>query len=445
MPISFDVDLVPVPSGPVPSSVVVESQPAPLLPLDLFRQILGYQPFHFWGLANENVPVDSQCNTIVAEYSYQNSNIAGRDSIRQALINAQERMRGFLEFPIAPQFIESTVDYPEYLDQRITRLTPIDSEGGWVSVFLPDGQVQAIGVESLTLLGTVAVSYSDQYSSGINDTFQVTIATTETDVSKIAVYFAAADRLNSEGAGARWRIEPVNISITGGTATITGRAWLLVKPILYQGYTRQQPLNPATSSNFVSTLEIYTRTTDPTGTTLTTAQGAFIWDSQPNFGWWGFCCANSNDPASTAQAIARVGLKDPTTGLVIPGEAVYNSTTAQWQATIPPWSGICRPPDKVMVRYLAGQTLDSNLQMNSRLARAVAYLAMAEMPDRICACDDANRTLAYYQQELNRTGNIQQETFAVTRRMLDCPLGNRRGHLYAWNEILTLRLTRGAS
>jgi len=93
---------------------------------------------------------------------------------------------------------------------------------------------------------------------------------------------------------------------------------------------------------------------------------------------------------------------------------------------------------------LAGYPLSSNGAIDTRLAHAVAYLAMAELPERICACDNANRTLYRYQQEINKTGT-DQDTFAVTRAMLNNPLGNKMGHWYAWNEIQDLASPRGVS
>lgn len=438
------IDGSPITPGPVPSSVLVAPQVAPLQPLDTFREILGYHPYHFWGLANSDVPIDSACNTIVAEHSYQSTNVAGRDDIRQALIAAEAKLRGYLQYPVAPQYVESTIEYPTYLDNRLVRLSPIGSDGGWLSVFTEDGYLRAIGIESLSLLSTATVTYSDQYNTGVNDTFTVTVSTAETDPTKLAVYFAAADRLDSEAVGARWRTQPVKISIQGGVATITGRAWLLVAPVNYEGFRRTVPIDPSDITKFVSTLEIYIRTTDPNGMTTADAQGYFTWDSLPGYAWWGFCCQNSSDPASVASAVARVGIKRSYEGIVIPGEAIYNTSTDQWQATLPPWSGFCRPPQSVTVRYLAGYPLGQDGQMDKRFARAVAYLAMAEMPERICACDVANATLWRYQEEMNRTG-VGSDVFATTREQLNNPLGNRRGHWYAWNEIKNLRLIRGSS
>jgi len=415
-----------------------------LLPLDTFRRILKYNPYHFWGLAGPAVPVDSQCNTVVAEYAYQSNNAGGRDDIRQAIEYAEQKLRAFLGYPVAPMYLEATVPYPSYLDQRFVKMWPSDPTGGWISVMLPDQYVQAIGVESLTPLSEVNVSYSDQFGSGVYDTFTITVPTTETDPKKIAVYFAESDRFDDTKTSERWRIQPVHVSISSGIATITGRAWLLVKPILYQKFTRVSPLDPANPSNFVTKLAVYLRTTNPDGKTEEDAQGVFIWDTVPLASWWGFCCSTYTDPAATAKSIARVGIRgNGIGGIVLPGEAIYNTNTNQWSMTNPPWPGICRPPQKVKIRYLAGYPLSEEGQMDSRLANAVAYLAMANMSERICACDNANRTLWRYQLPLNQTGN-QQETFAVSREMLNNPLGNRYGDWLAWNEIKNLRLPRGA-
>lgn len=412
-----------------------------LLPLDTFRSILKYPPFQFWGMDNADVKLGTPCNQVVTEYAFQANNTGGRSDIRDALGVAEEKLRGFLQYPVAPVYTTETQSYAKYLDQRLQRQSPVDPSGGWVSVELPDGYVQALGIESRTLIDTPNVIYSDEFATGVDDTFTVTLATTETDPTKIAVYFQASDRIDSQPVSEEWRIQPVQVSIAAGTVTIIGRSWLMVQPILYQSVKHQSILDPADGSIFVDKVEVYVRTTDPDGQTVDNAQGTFIWNSNPNVGWWGLCC-NSTDPAAQAYSVARVGIRNSLTGVVIPGQAVYNSTTQNWHMTLPPWFGLCRPPDKVTVRYLAGYPLSNN-QMNSRLANAVAYLAMADLPERICACDVANRTLYRFQQPLNQTG-ADQETFATTREMLNNPFGNRYGHWMAWNEVKTLRLVRGA-
>lgn len=437
---------VPSPT-PTPVSVTVVSQPAPVLPLDEFRRIVGYHPFHFWGLANSGMPVTSACNTILAEHSYQSANMAGRDEIRDALLTAEQRLTSELEYCVAPRYIEYTIPYPLYYDMSRTRILPFNAQGLWVGVLFPEGYVQAIGVEALTLLDTVAVTYSAQAGAGVNDTFTISVNTTETDPNKIAVYFASADRLDNELAGERWRIQPLNISISGGVATIKGRAWLLVKPILYEGYTQAETLDPSDSSNFVTTLEVYIRTTNPDGTTVSTSQGRFNWETLP-YPAWASCCNVSNpsatDPASTAYAIARVGIRDMVNGILIPGQALFNESTDSWYSNYPVWGDICRPPQSVTIRAYAGYPLEANGRMNERFQRMVAYMALAELAERMCSDGIPNKTIFRYQEEMTKSGT-PGEQFAITRAIINNPFGNRRGHWYAWNECQDLKLHRGAS
>lgn len=434
---------------PTPSTVIPGIGSMPLLPLDTFRQILGYNPWHFWGFATDGnglAPIHSDCNDLVTEFAYQNQDQAGRDEIREAILNAEARLLGYLEYEVAPRYKEITLPYPTYFNKQFWNLTPQDASGKWTSVMLPEGYVQALGVESLSLLDTVAVTYSAQIPSGLNDTFTISVSTDETDPSKIAVYFAAADRLDNESVSERWRIQPDQVSIESGTATIRGRAWLLGKPINYLSYSNPfTPLDPTDSANFVSTLEIYVRTTDPDGQTVDTSQGEFIWNTLPYPPWATCLSANSvTDAAAQAYALARVGIRDAKNGIVLPGQAVYNSTTETWSEPYPGLWTNYRPPDRVTVRYLAGYPLQTNGQMDPRLQRCVARLAMAVLPERISACDVANRELTRWQQDIARIGTTTEQ-YAISRKNITNPFGTRRGEIYAWNELIDLRLVRGAS
>lgn len=366
--------------------------------------------------------------------------------MRDALANAEQRLTDYLGFSPAPRAKEFLVNYARYYDERMWRIRPVDGNDGWVSVSLPEGYIQAVGVENLTLLDEVAVTYSDPHHTGINDTFTVTLPTDETDPANLRVYFIATDRLDDDLA--RWRVEPIQVSIASGIATITGNSWLLVVPEKYQGYRRTaQPLDATNVDNYVTQLAVYQVSIDANANTLDTAQGLFEWDSLPYPQWAWFCGVDnirSTDPHTQAQALIRVGVRDERRGWVIPGRASYNNGT--WEAISPYSCSTCRPPDRVIVRAIAGYPLNSNRELSERLQRAVTYLALADMPEKICACEDINKVLYRYQAELNRTSrDLGTETWAVTRSMLNCPLGNRRGHWYAWNEVLRLNLARGAS
>lgn len=435
-----------------------------LLSLEDFRRILGWNPYHFWGLANEDVPLTQACPTLLKTYAWQNDDAAGRTDIERAIESAESLLRDYLGYDVAPAFRTVTGLWPRYYDTSRGRLGGADSTGRWIAPRLDNtGYIQAIGVESLTLVGTVSKSnppvggdslvFSDSDGDGLMDTFTATIATTETDENKLAIYFVAADRLDSEPAGEAWRIRPVRVSITGGTVTIIGKIWTIVRPILYQG-VNPQPLDPGVitpAGPYAQSLQVYIRTCDPTGTTVETSQANIIWETTPCHGWW-CCCSNCadptwnplnspGDPAAIATAIARATARDARTGLVGLGGAVYNVSQDVWSTS--GW-GVCQgEPDRYLVRTYAGYPLEDQ-NMTRKFQTAVARLAMAELGRPVCACGPANRELFHWQLDVARSGGNNDEQYAyTTREMLNCPWGTRRGHLFAFGQVRKLGLVPG--
>lgn len=431
----------------------------PLISLEQFRQVLGYHPYHFWGLVNSDIRVDSACNTLLYEYNWQNTQALGREAIREALENAENKLRDYLGYSIAPKYFEETVDYSRFYNPSLMRANiSADTTGRYISQRLTNGYVQAMGYEQLTLVGNDTVTYSDEDGDGLDDTFTVSIATSVTDPDKISVYFIAADRLNGEAVSDRWRISPVTVSISGGTVTITGKAWLLVRPILYEGVTvTQNPLDPTVAANFASSLAIYNRTTNPDGETIYNAQCSLIWETLPCHGWWCYCGCNATtvpadstyDPAAQAIAIGRVGIRNSRDGTVTGVSALRNATTGVWYQTPQEW----REPDRIQFRYLAGYPLEhkreatgdsvpaNNGQVDSKWITAVCRMAAAELPNRLCSCDRANAELYRWQFDLARVAGDNDEQYNITPAMLDNPFGTRRGHIYAWNTVKHLRNT----
>jgi hypothetical protein len=432
-----------------------------LLPLDIFRSILGFHPWHFWGMAdNSLLAVTSACNGIVTEYPWQATDAAGRAEIRDAIEQAEKLLAGYLGFYPAPRYTNQTVPWPRYLDASLSRTGPRDPTGRWLAVQLPEGQIRAAGVESLTAatLGA-AVVLSDPDGDTYNEKFTIgPIPTTITDPAEVAVYFAAADRFDgpdfSSAVGDHWRIQPVNVTISGGNLTITGARWLLVPPLKYQGLVGiGSGLNPATVGNVVTTLDIYQRTTNQNGITTNDAQTTIIWETHPwwpQASWWCQCGCTTPvtayggspfDPSAIAQAAGRVDIHNAESGIVAAAQAAYDATTGIFTALN--WD-VCTEPDRVIIRYLAGYPLASDGQMQEPYRTIVARLAAAELARPICACDEANRELYRWQFDLARTAGSGDEAYgAVSAEDLNNPFGTRRGHVYAWKQVRNLRQLRG--
>lgn len=413
---------------------------ANLLSLEQWRKYFGYNPFHFWGLANAKVPVTSGCNTLVYEYAWQHADAVGRAEIAQAIESAESRLLEYLGYAPAPRYTEKTIPFPTYNDVAVwARGNP---QGRANSVSLHDGYLQAVGVELITKIGDVNVVITDTDSDGVNDTFTASIATTETDPNRLAVYFTAADRLDMEDHSERWRIVPAAISISAGTATVRGRSYLLVKPVLREGVAVDDAvLDPAAATNYVTQVEISTRVTNTNGQLSTDAQAVLLWEAPT----WPSCCdsfvylPSTLDPAAVGTAVARVGIRDAKLGEVIPVQALYDTATGLWTGVYP-WCTY--NPDRVTVRYLAGYPLE-NGTMARKWQVIVARFAAAELVRRICACDNANQELYAWQFDVARAAGANDEQYQISTSDLDNPFGTRRGQVWAWKQVRNLRLGAG--
>lgn len=427
------------------------------LPLYTWFQFMGFNPFHAFGIADTtNLAVDTGCDTLVRRYAWQNSDAAGHAEILEAIDRAETQLLDYLGYAVAPRYTTKTLIWPRVGDTALVRRGPWDVDGRWLNVPLGEGYVQAIGIESLTVISAAAaVVYSDADGDGYQDTFTVgPIATTITDTTQIAAYFSAADRFTGPdfdaAVGDHWRIQPIVVTISAGFVTIRGPKQVLAKPLKYEGVTNIGPngLDPAVAANFVTTLDIYQRATNPNGTTVDTSQAVIVWETEPMAGYT--CCGSTTlstafsgspfDPAAVAQAVGRVGIRDGRRGIVTPAEATYNATTGVWSA----WNWtICAEPDRVLIRYLAGYPLESSGQMDRKWRRAVAVLAAAELDKPVCGCTQANQRIAYWQFDLARTSGANDEAYGTTQTILECPFGTRRGQWQAWQDVSNLQKLGG--
>lgn len=379
----------PISGGAVVDTATISSPPSSLLPLESFRIHTGYQPFQFWELSNELTPVTSACNGLVYQYAWQHADRVSRSEMQEALISAEQIVRSWLHFSIAPRYVTEILPYSRYVQ-------------------LSEGYLQALGVQTLTLLSDeVDLTYTDADGDGVQDTFTATIATTATDASKVKVYFSSGDRESFAGRD-DWQIAPVQVSISGGTATIKGRRWQAVRPILYEGVSRN-PLDPNTDANFISTIAVYVESTTYEDATLSSHQC--------------YSCDCPNEIAGTGS----VHVKDAKLGIV------EICTT-----------GYCHAPDSVTISYLAGWPLQGG-EIDLRWQKVITYLALAEIERPICAAQDNTMGRVWHRWQQDRTrakGNLEEQ-FTISESDRGNPLGPRTGQIYAWNEIQHLRLMRG--
>lgn len=133
-----------------------------------------------------------------------------------------------------------------------------------------EGYLQAFGRRATTLIeADVNVVYTDSDGDNALDTATITVTTAAAD-DEIAVFFKTSDGAFA-AADARWEIDTLTKSRSGGTVTLSGHRGLFVspnnvwkKPYEAPNYNQVLPGNNADAADFVTEVDVYRVYTDPT-------------------------------------------------------------------------------------------------------------------------------------------------------------------------------------
>jgi hypothetical protein len=410
-------------------------------PLERWRQHFGLHPWHFWQLQNSLAPVSSGCDDLVYEHAWHNPVNAGRAEIREAIDIALARLKEHLGFRLYAGYTEEMIQVRPYWYEPCQ----------WPAVRTCEGYVRELGVEALDFLGLAPITFEDQDGDGLNETFvailPLPIGSELPPSDEIAVYFSDSDRLERDAANERWQIKPVKVSLDrdANTIIVSGRAWLLGRPALYQRFHTvaldDLSLDPGNSATFAQSLEIYHRYTDSQGTTLETAQAVLIWESSPSthctYACQGLDFGGSHyDPAARAYALARGQVRHARLGEVAFGTALYDEDSATWRPM-----PVTRPPDRILLRYAAGYDKEP---CAGRWDEVISRLAASELSAAICSCDKVNQRLTRWRFDRALVATeITDKSYMLSRADLNNPLGTNAGAIYAWKRIKHLCLVRG--
>lgn len=384
---------------------------------------MGIDPFEM-GQVGTGFPAQTapQCAHVFFQYASQ-QDFLSREEIGNSIQKAEQMISSYLTYYPAPRYIAGeVVQYPRPAEKYLYG-AGTTKRFQWKDIALKWLKVQAVGLFQRTSIGNAApIVYSDPNGDGVNELFTVTIATTVTDISQIGVYIASADR-NGVAVSELWRVRPVNISIAGGIATITGHPSLCVKPNLQTAYGAQV-LDVTVAANYVTSFDIYQVTTDATSTTADPAQGIAIWEPKPedcaiipcNVEEWPVCIGGRNNE------MGRVSID-----YLIGGQ---NSPSQN------------REPDRVQVNYLAGVPRQPNGMMDSLMANAVAHLATGILPVDKCGCERSERIIHFW-RSFPSDGT---DTRGITPEEINnCPWPQSMGSLWAWHLLQYQRSQQSVS
>lgn len=261
-----------------------------------------------------------------------------REYIARNLESAADTMAGDLNYSLMPMYYSELIPlgsgYPSVLEYLQAR---------WCKMI-------ELGKRAQTLIQAgVSVVYSDPNGYGFNDTATITVVTAVVD-TEIALYFRVADGAPTAG-DYRYEIEPIVVTDSAGTVTITAPRALFVSPKQWEreyvagdpNFNTPNVVDTATlSSGFVTAVDVYRVYTDTT-------------DNIELIGW---------DGSTILQTF---------TGEIMDAELSTVRLGALCSLTC--WG---QRPKAIRIKYKAGSPLVNN-NIDSELYEACVALACADM------------------------------------------------------------------
>jgi len=409
------------------------SQPT-LLSLDGFARQIGVDPIHF----NQGVSTlrpETRCGDTWFQKDWQASNKISRENIAFHIDQAERDLADALGYWPAPTWeVGEFHNYPQ--PQR-----PESFGGGgdvrlrWKRVKLNRGYVIEGGVRATTLIGTDVWTGVDADGDGFDELAQFTVDLTGMDPQptecEIKGYFKEydlADAANSRtepasaGADEAWEVRPLQVTITGTTATVYCNTWQLFRPQLQEAYNASD-IDADAIGSYVDALVFYREYTDESQQVL--------------FGWNVELGCTDLEVCSASTQTGCFYVKNERSGLVTPQPASYNTDDEQFMSSN--WTESVEA-DAVQFWYRSGWTPTNQRGcqvLDPYWARTITMLAVARLPWPLCDCSNVVDLTDYWRQDASMivTERDRSQSFIINPDELSNPFGQRVGEILAWRRI----------
>lgn len=360
--------------------------------LNAWARVMNEEPFIFNQVDGRGAPLNDQCNVYIQPE---------REDIARALDSAIKKMARVMHYWPRPKYFQDT--------SALGKGVPFWRQVGRTQ---QSGKLITFGTRGSTLIQpAVNVAYSDPGSIGVDTVATVTVPTSLTDPDEIQLFFQVAD--GALGAGdTRYQIEPVNVTISGGNAVITGDRALFVKPstiwnVPYKptdpNYRERNNGDTLTAADFVTEVDVYRIFTD------TTSQIEIL--------------DVNNNVIGNYNAV----IDDARMGLFMPEQSCEMFICS------------CRFPVRVRVNYLAGEALVFG-NMDAELEEAIVRLSSVLMPEELCAF--CQRTHDRFAQD--RSPMVKENVATLTANDIKNQFGSvLQGAVYAYRVAVERALGTG--
>lgn len=376
-----------------------------ILPLDTARAIMGIDPYHFWQMTYTGHPTSQTCAGCYTHHRWQQADSVGRHDMLNAIVESEQTLADILMFYPGPKYTELEdvrLKKPRQIVQY--QLTPY-------KLFTEYKKIQQVGQLTYT---TIELDKALAYPASGDDVTITQTVTAGVAACEVIICYP----------GTFVEIRPIEISISGTTATITVKRWLMGDP---DNWADDVCVDAADTSNLLSSVDIYRKWYDPS------LQITLVWE--PYIHRCG-CLNLTTCTVCQNSSITACAVRDEyNLGVVAWQAATWNATTEAYEDAALICSLTNRFPDIAYINYLHGAPPDRGECYMSRMwSRLVTILANANMDDAPCACSNVLNFSRYWREDMGKSSDTR--SFLVSSSGTESMLGgHRRGHLHVWDAI----------
>lgn len=389
------------------------------LPLATWFRIMGIHPLHGEQVYLPDMP-PSVCGQPWLQHAWQDADRIGRDDLAIAIREAEDEIERELKSRLLPSWeLDEWHPTIRVFRPELTNLSITDLRGYGQIADLKWMNFITGGIEAKEVIEAgAAIVYSDPDGDNYDETATVTVAVSITNECEIVAYYPgkAGDDV--------WEIRPIDVSISGGMATITFRRELAVVENEMEKFDAEG-VDGTTDALFLTNIDVYRKYNDPQ------QQVTFLWEP---FAICTDCFGTGCETcAYTVQTGCLMSRADPRLSIIVYHPADWNSTTLEFDSTT--WL-VKHQPDMIRTWYYAGlrdRRVDcTSKNMPEEWQRAVAYFAAAKLDRPLCECNNVGAFTDHWRRDLSVPG---EEDMRISDDVLDNPFGTQRGAVYAWQRV----------
>ena len=395
---------------------------------------MGVNPLHVNGVFLPDNP-PTVCEQPWLQWAWQTADRVGREELSRAIAQAEADIEKYLGYRLIPTWEEDEwQETVRPMRRDLFNLTSTNIRGFAQTVKANWGHMVTGGVRANELIAVESpIAYTDVDGDSYAElaTVSVTVAAGQ-DPCDIRIYFPISHAMVLADAEDQWEIRPIEVSISGTTATIRFRREQAVLPDLQLDVippaddSHLRGVDGSVNGNFLTAVDVYRVYNDPQTQVLMMWEALGIGCGNCN----GSGCSQCEYSTQTGCFTARGDIKQSLIGY---RPATWNAADLNFDTAA---LAVARQPDIVRLWYYAGlrekSLACSTVEMTGEWARTVAYYAAAILDRQVCACENVHSNIEYWQDDRAIRG---AEGLNIPTRNLDNPFGTRRGAMYAWKRV----------